>query len=127
MWETPIYKIKAKSGKYIFIDVTTSCGPGLKPNKVIKEVARFFKEKKLENILDFGAGSLRHTFPLLRRGFQVCAVEFKKQFQKPFCKKTYKRARRSPNFSALIFNDQFRLYSRKGIVTWPKKRKTKFP
>ena len=107
MWETPVYKLKAKNGKYIFIDVTASCAPGLKPNKVIKEVARFFKENKLEKILDFGAGSLRHTRPLLRRGFQVCAVDFKEQFQKPSCKKAYKLAKRSPNFSALIFPDEF--------------------
>jgi len=76
MWKTPIYRLKAKSGEYITIDVTASCAPGLKPNKVIKEIAQFFKRHRVEAVLDFGAGSLPHTFPLLRRGFKVCAVEF---------------------------------------------------
>ncbi len=107
MWETPIYKLKAENGKYIFIDVTTSCAPGLRPNKAISEIANFLKRKKVDRILDFGAGSLRHTFPLLRRGFQVFAVEFKEQFEKPSCQKALKKAKRSANFSALIFPDGF--------------------
>jgi len=107
MWESPIYKLRAENGKYIFIDVTTSCAPGLAPNKVIIEIAQFFKKRKVKRVLDVGAGSLRHTRPLLRRGFQVCAVEYKEQFARPACKEALKRARRSPNFSALIFPNQF--------------------
>ncbi len=107
MWESPIYKLKAANGKYIFIDVTTSCSPGLVQNLVIEEIAQFFKRRGVKNILDIGAGSLRHTFPLLRKGFQVCAVEFKGQFKRPICKKALKRANRSPNFSSLMFPDKF--------------------
>jgi len=84
MWEKPIYKIKAINGNIITIDVTASCAPGLKPNEVFKKIIPFFKRKNIETILDFGAGSLRHTFPLLKSGFKVCAVEFKEQFQRPY-------------------------------------------
>jgi hypothetical protein len=107
MWEKPIYRLKAKNGKYVYIDVTTSCSPGLKCNEVFKKVVQFFKRHNIETILDFGAGSLRHTFPLLKSGFRVCAVEFKEQLQRPYCKKALKRAQKSANFSALIFPDQF--------------------
>jgi hypothetical protein len=107
MWEKPIYRLKAKNGRYVNIDVTTSCAPGLKPNEVFIKIIKFFKRKNIETILDFGAGSLRHTFPLLKSGFKVCAVEFKEQFQRPYCKKALRRAHRSANFSALIFPDQF--------------------
>ncbi|NIM11243.1 MAG: hypothetical protein GTO45_04560 [Candidatus Aminicenantes bacterium] len=107
MWKTPVYKLQANDGKDISIDVTSSCAPGLKANKVIKDIARFLKKNELERILDFGAGALRHTFPLLRRSFQVCAVEFEKQFQKKSCKNALKRAKRSANFSALIFPNGF--------------------
>lgn len=107
MWKSPYYRLKAKNGKYIFIDVTTSCAPGLKPNKVIIEIAKFLKRKKADKVLDFGAGSLRHTFPLLKKGFQVFAVEFNEQFKKPSCQKALRLAKRSPNFSALIFPGEF--------------------
>lgn len=107
MWESPLYKLKAKNGKYVFIDVTTSCAPGLPPNKAITQIADFLKRKQVDKILDFGTGSLRHTFPLLRKGFQVCAVEFKEQFKKPSCQKALRRAKRSANFSALIFPEEF--------------------
>jgi hypothetical protein len=107
MWEKPIYRLKSKRGNFVDIDVTTSCAPGLKPNEVFDKIIKFFKRKNVETVLDFGAGSLRHTFPLLRNGFKVCAVEFKEQFQRPHCKKALRRAGRSANFSALVFPDQF--------------------
>jgi hypothetical protein len=107
MWETPIYKLPDNHRKIVNIDVTTSCAPGLEPNEVLEKVIKFFKRHNIETILDFGAGTLRHTFPLLRNGFKVCAVEFKEQFQRPQGKKALKRAQRSPNFSALVFPDQF--------------------
>jgi len=107
MWKTPIYKLQAKNGEIISIDVTSSCAPGLKANKVIKDIVEFFKKNELETILDFGAGALRHTFPLLSRSLKVCAVEFEKQFERKSCKKALKRAKRSANFSALIFPNGF--------------------
>lgn len=107
IWNKPIYKLKAINGKYISIDVTTSCCPALPPNKVIWEVAKFLKERKVNSILDFGAGSLRHTFPLLACGFQVCAVEFIEQFQRNVCHLALQIAKKSPNFSALIFPEEF--------------------
>ena len=79
MWKKPIYKLKAASGNYINIDVTTSCGANLKPNSVIYEVADFLKIQEVKSILDLGAGALRHTIPLLKAGFEVWSVEFEKQ------------------------------------------------
>ena len=48
MWEKPSYKLKAKNGKYIFINVATSGAPGSEPNKVIIEIINFFKREKVE-------------------------------------------------------------------------------
>jgi hypothetical protein len=107
MWERPLYRLKAKNKRFVDIDVTTSCSPGLKPNKALKEVITFLKRHDLEKVLDFGAGSLRHTLPLIRSGFEVTAVEFKEQFDRPFCKKALARARKSGNFTALIFPKPF--------------------
>ncbi len=107
MWQNPIYRLKTNEGVYIFVDVTTSCCPGLGPNMVIWKIAEFFKSKGVVSILDFGAGALRHTFPLLDMGFQVCAVEFKEQFERKACRLALNKAKKSPDFSALIFPDEF--------------------
>ena len=113
-WDNPIYTLRAHNGKVIKVDVTTSCGPGLKPNRVFSEtIIPFLKSKGIETILDFGAGSLRHTLPLLKRGFKVWAVEFAEQFKRPFCQKALAHARRSANFSALIFPGEFERNKRK--------------
>lgn len=108
MWETPIYKMRAKSGKYVYIhDVTSSCAPGLSKNKSIDEIASFFTEKGVKTVLDFGAGALRHTLPLLDHGLSVTAVEFEEQFKRPSCRKAFEEAEKSPDFTKLIFPKQF--------------------
>src|SRR2546429_616534 len=76
IWKKPIYRLTSKRGKDILIDVTSSVSPGLPPNKAVTELVDFFRNKDVQKIVDFGAGALRHTFPLLDTGFQVCAVEF---------------------------------------------------
>ncbi|NIM94971.1 MAG: hypothetical protein GTO18_14820 [Anaerolineales bacterium] len=107
-WSKPIYELKTRSRKTIYIDVTTSVSPGLPPNKVLlEEVIPFFKRKKVHRILDFGAGALRHTIPLLEAGFEVCAVEFEKGFSRPKCQIALAEARDYHNFSALIWPDDF--------------------
>jgi SAM-dependent methyltransferase len=108
LWSTPVYQLTARTGKRITVDVTTSVSAGLPPNKLLHDtIVPFFKSNGVERILDFGAGSLRHTFPLLEAGFQVCAVEFEQQFTKPVCAEAMRRAERHHNFCRLIWPHDF--------------------
>jgi hypothetical protein len=107
LWHKPLYELPVKGGKKIIIDVTSSVSPGLPPNKAVTELTSFLKKKKLERILDFGAGALRHTIPLLDAGFQVCAVEFEECFARPVCSTALTQAKTYPNFSKLIYPKDF--------------------
>lgn len=107
IWQKPLYELTAKSGKKVIIDVTSSVSPGLPANKAISALIDFLKAKKVDRILDFGAGALRHTFPLLNADFQVCAVEFEECFARPTCSKALAEARTYPNFSTLIYPKDF--------------------
>lgn len=107
IWKKPIYRLKSKRGKEIFVDVTSSVSPGLPPNKAIAGLIEFLRNKDVQRIVDFGAGSLRHTFPLLDAGFQVCAVEFEENFVRPICKEALVKASAHPNFSKLIYPKDF--------------------
>src|SRR5205814_1256520 len=107
-WESPLYKLKAATRKDVVIDVTTSVAPGLRAHKVLKEsIIPWFRARGVRSVLDFGAGALRHTFPLLRAGFEVCAVEFKETFARPVCAAKKARAEKNANFSALIWPAEF--------------------
>jgi 2-polyprenyl-3-methyl-5-hydroxy-6-metoxy-1,4-benzoquinol methylase len=94
--------------------VTLSCSPGLPPNKIIGEqVIPALERRKYESVLDFGAGNIRQSLPLLTHGFQVCAVEFEQQFQRPSCAEALEKARGNPNFSTLIYPANFKNDKRK--------------
>jgi hypothetical protein len=109
VWSTPIYHLSAKTGKRIVVDVTSSVSAGLPPNKLLSEtLIKFFKTRGVESIVDFGAGALRHTFPLLRAGFQVCAVEFENQFNRTKCAEALHRAQKHSNFFKLIWPKDFK-------------------
>ena len=54
-------------------------------------------------ILDFGAGALRHTLPLLKAGFEVCAVEFERGFQREVAAEALRRAQEDGHFTSLIW------------------------
>ena len=58
-------------------------------------------------MLDFGAGALRHVFPLLDNGFEVVSVEFEEQFKRPSCKEAYEKALEHPNFHPLLWPSHF--------------------
>lgn len=111
VWDNSIYHITAENGKKVIIDVTQSVNPALGPNKAIKKVIEFFKRKEVETVLDYGAGALRHTFPLLKAGFQVCAVDFEEQYadtdSKRICKIMKEKAEDDPNFSELVYPRPF--------------------
>jgi hypothetical protein len=86
-WHTPVYKYHNGQGEDILIDVTTSVSPGLPPSHVlIDRVIPIFKKYNVDKVLDFGAGSLRHTVPLLKAGFTVGAVDFKEGYSREICK-----------------------------------------
>ena len=108
-WSSPLYSLTARNRKKITVDVTSSVSAGLPPNKILAEtVVPFFSRKRVDRVVDFGAGALRHCFPLLRAGIQVCAVEFEEQFSRPSCSAARKKAERSGNFSTLIWPKDFR-------------------
>jgi len=114
VWSTPVYHLIAKTGKRVAIDVTTSVSAGLPPNKLLHDtLIKFFRSKGVESIVDFGAGALRHTFPLLDAGFQVCAVEFEEQFKKPICTEAIRKAEQHANFCKLIWPSDFRKDNRR--------------
>ena len=89
LWTTPIYRFRipkddgSESGelKEIIIDVTGSAPPFTEPSDALKEVLQeVFKSdslKKVETVLEFGAGKLKNISYLLKQGKTVCAVEFK--------------------------------------------------
>lgn len=107
IWKKPIYRLTSHRGKNILIDVTSSVSPGLPPNKAVTELVKFLRKKDVQKIVDFGAGALRHTFPLLKAGFQVCAVEFEENFVRPICQQALAKATAHPNFSKLIYPKDF--------------------
>lgn len=110
LWSSPIYELTSEHDEKIKIDVTTSISIGLKPNEVIiKDVIPFFKSKKLESVLDLGAGALRHTIPFLEAGFRVHPVEFKEAFNRRWCLKMLEEAKENPNFSPLMTPNDFLL------------------
>ncbi len=108
MWESCFYPLKDSRGKDIIIDVTSSVQPAIPYNDAIKHFIAQLKERKLTKVVDFGAGALRHSFPLLESGFQVCAVEFEEQFKRPECAKARNSAQENANFSSLIWPRQFK-------------------
>lgn len=109
VWHKPTYLMKSATGKDIVIDVTLSSSSGLPPHKVIREsVISFFKDRRVETVLDFGAGAIRQSMPLLDRGFQVCAVEYEEQFKRPGSAKALEKARKNANFSTLIYPRDFK-------------------
>jgi len=107
LWLKPLYELTAKNGKKIIIDVTSSVAPGLPPNKVVADLIPIFRKRKVQRILDFGAGALRHALPLVKAGFQVCAVEFEECFARPACSKALSEATSHPNFTTLIYPKDF--------------------
>ena len=114
-FKDPYYPAR-RDGKKVVIDVTNSISAGLESNAgLIDHVAKWMGERGSSRILDFGAGSLRHTLPLLKRGFQVTAVEFEQAFQSPRrrASQALEEARGHDGFTELIWPEGFLKSSRK--------------
>jgi hypothetical protein len=114
MWESPIYKVKAKidgNDKDILIDVTGSAPNFTEPKKQLEgtfgEVLKGLTPSSTK-ILDFGAAKLRNTLYLLKKGYTVYSCEFKELFNKSKqAKEFYEECVKYSNFKPLIFPDDF--------------------
>lgn len=131
VWESPIYKFKKKiydqngvaKESEIIIDVTGSAptmpDPGEYLKRVFTTLANNRNPKKIR-ILDVGAAKLRNTLWLLKKGFQVYAVEFPELAKRmPQAKKNWEIAEKKypQNFKKLVFpKDFFKLKQKVDII-----------
>jgi hypothetical protein len=118
LWRTPLYIFKKPDGlkdeKEILIDVTWSAKPTrpeMAPSlqEMLRETLEHLKKKELK-ILDFGAGKLRHTVPLLELGHSVDAVEYRELFHDPSnqVKSNLTKARSyGKKFTSVVYPSQF--------------------
>jgi 2-polyprenyl-3-methyl-5-hydroxy-6-metoxy-1,4-benzoquinol methylase len=93
MWQSPLYIFKASHGLdktddiEILVDVTWSSKPTRPQMSPALEAVlhRTFDhlDRSSLKILDFGAGKLRHTVPLLEKGYTVDAVDYRSLYIKP--------------------------------------------
>jgi hypothetical protein len=75
-FDTPYLK-RLVRGKYVTFDVTLSAPAAKDPLNSIASIIRHFREQEVVNVLDFGAGKLRNTWPLLaQRSLNVYVCEF---------------------------------------------------
>ena len=108
VWKSPFYRGTTKGSKKFTVDVTQSISAGLSGNAgLVEHLVPWMKERGFTRILDFGAGALRHTLPLLDQGFEVTAVEFKEAFSRPKANKNLEIARTKDGFSELIWPKDF--------------------
>lgn len=120
LWTTPIYRFRipkdddseSEELKEIVIDVTGSAPPFTEPSDALKEVLQeIFKTdflKKIEVVLEFGAGKLKNIPFLLKQGKTVCAVEFKELCENSFTKKNLKKCEKyGTKFHKLLFPNPF--------------------
>ena len=120
LWKDPVYRFRIPESddseseklKEIVIDVTGSAPPFREPSDALKEVLReIFKLKplkKIDTVLEFGAGKLKNLPFLLEQGKKVCAVEFEKLTKNDFTKKNIKICEKyKTKFKKLIFPNPF--------------------
>lgn len=119
MWETPYYRFKKKvyidkkklKRSDLIIDVTGSAPTMDTPGEQLESVFATLtegKSPKRTKILDVGAAKLRNTLYLLKKGFQVYAVEFKELIKRmPQTKNMWDEAEKYPNFNKITFPKDF--------------------
>ncbi len=107
-FESPQYNITTKGGEKLTIDVTNSISAGLPANAgLISHLVTWKKKTGASRLLDFGAGALRHTLPLLRAGFEVTAVEYAKAYERPRAAEFKETAERHNGFTRLMWPHDF--------------------
>ena len=107
-FESPFFNGTDSSGKQFKVDVTSSIAPSLSSNTgLVDSVISWMKEHNCRRILDFGAGALRHSLPLLRAGFEVTAVEYENAFKRPVASKKRAAAQRFAHFEDLVWPHDF--------------------
>jgi hypothetical protein len=123
MWESSVYKLNQLAGKdddgnhlyrQIVIDVTRSAPSFAMPGKALTGALEYSLSAAEvgpdDTILDFGAGKLRNTLYLLKRGFRVCAVEFAHQFTQSVPAREnleFAKAKFTDRFSTLVYPENF--------------------
>lgn len=120
MWKSPLYIFRVMKGLVpandleILVDVTWSAKP-TRPQmapaleRALRATLGHLGNRKLK-ILDFGAGKLRHTIPLLEIGHMVDACDYRSLYEKPSpeVKKNLEEARKyKKQFSQLIYPADF--------------------
>lgn len=123
IWKTPLYIFKKIEGfddeRKILVDVTWSSKP-TKPEiaeslqSALREAFRVIGKKKCE-ILDFGAGKLRHTVFLLEKGHSVMAVDYESIFVRPSpqVQGYLDRASNYSSFKKIVYPSQFLEHKKK--------------
>src|ERR1051326_1839454 len=107
-FSSPIYNVTISSGERVAIDVTNSISSGLDPNQgLIDEVVAWMTSRGYKRVLDFGAGALRHSLPLLKKGFEVIAVEYERAYQRPKAKVMRAQAEGYDGFTELVWPNDF--------------------
>jgi 2-polyprenyl-3-methyl-5-hydroxy-6-metoxy-1,4-benzoquinol methylase len=114
LFKKPYYKCRLR--KTYLVDVTLSAPPQTQHPSIIGDLVLYLrhleKSKKVSvsEICDFGAGKLRNTRAFLEKDFNLCAVEYERQF------KDYKKSEEMlnqikhdypKNFKQIVFPDQF--------------------
>jgi len=107
-FSSPIYNVTTSGGEKVAIDVTNSISAGLEPNQgLMNEVITWMNKRGYTRILDFGGGALRHTIPLLDKGFEVIAVEYERAYTRPRAKAMRAQAQGYDGFTALVWPEDF--------------------
>ena len=120
LWKSPVYRFRIPASdsseseklKEIVIDVTGSAPRFEEPSDaltdVLKEIFKSASLKRIDTVLEFGAGKLKNIPFLLKQGKTVCAVEFEKLTKNPFTKKNIKIGERyKSKFQKLLFPNPF--------------------
>jgi hypothetical protein len=107
-FSSPLYSATTAAGEKVTIDVTNSISAGLEPNRgLLDHLVPWMKDRGYRSVLDFGAGALRHTIPLLNAGIEVIAVEYKKAYQRPKAAEACATAQKHGGFTALVWPHDF--------------------
>lgn len=118
VWASPIYRFRVQDPRdprrarliEVVLDVTLSAPSFREPSAAMKRVLKSIVREHLPaggKILDFGAGKLRNALYLLKRGHNVCGVEFEKLSKTTFGKIAHSQAARYPKFWQMVYPEAF--------------------